>query len=78
MTLFQAFFHEINQYMTEKYDRPLSILKTAALFSRVPKIVQVIRVGDKMQLIEDILRTHCSYEKRRRRLNFAEELSILS
>jgi len=78
LTLFQAFFHEINQYMTDKYTRPLSILKTAALFSSLPMIVQMILSADKMPLIEDILRTHCSYEKRNRRLNFAEELSALS
>ena len=78
LTLFQAFFREINQYMTDKYTRPLSILKTAALFSSLPMIVQMILSADKMPLIEDILRTHCSYEKRNRRLNFAEELSALS
>jgi len=78
ITFFQAFFHAINQYMTDKYDKPLSILKMAVLFSGFPTLVHMFLFGNKTQLIEDILRTHCSYEKRKRRLNFAQELSSLS
>ena len=78
ITLFQIFFDHINHYMITTYNRPLSILKVAGLLTTFPSLALSTLVGNNKALMADILKTHCSYEKRKLRLNFAEILCALS
>ena len=78
ITLFQAFFHQINQHMICKYNQSVSILKVAALLRNFPILVLATLSQNTMDLIENILRVHCSYEKRKLRQNYFEKLSTLS
>lgn len=78
ITFFQVFFHQINQYMICKYNRPVSILKVAALLRNLPSLVLTTLSQNSIEVMEDILKVHCSYEKRRLRQNFIEKLSDLS
>lgn len=78
ITFFQVFFHQINQHMICKYNRPVSILKVAALLRNLPLLVLTTLSQNSLAVLEDIIKVHCSYEKRRLRQNYMEKLSALS
>jgi hypothetical protein len=79
ITLFQVFFDQIYISLKEKTDRSLSLLKFVHLFALLSSSFSFTALTDKNnQLMQDILRVHCTYEKRKKRINFAEKLCALS
>jgi hypothetical protein len=77
ITFFHAFFDRINVAMARNNKPPISILKVAKLIKIFPILHWAALSEGHMDLITRILATNCSYEKRKRRQNFNQQLELL-
>ena len=76
---FHAVFDRIEFYWKSDTGRSLSILKTATFFDLFSStiIARALMNADE-ELVQDILATLCSYEKRKQRMDFYRQLAALS
>ena len=77
ITLFQVLFEKLNAYMIGKYARPLSILKLSAIVATLGSWFFQALVNSP-DLLDQILLTHCTYEKRKDRVNYYQLLDSLA
>ena len=77
ITLFQTFFDKLNTYMVKKYEKSLSILKLSAILSNHGALFFYALNGNQ-DLMDQLLLSHCTYEKRNGRTNFFQLLNFLS
>jgi len=77
---FHAFFDQLNQFVYRKYKMNLSILKIAPLFDQIITLIMYGNVLNNEQsehLLEHVILRHCCYEKRKKRINYYEQLNHL-
>ena len=77
---FHAFFDQLNQFIFRKHKMNLSIIKIAPLFDEIINLPLFANVRDSKhteQLLEHAILCHCSYEKRKKRINYYEQLNHL-
>jgi hypothetical protein len=78
---FHVFFDQLNQFMIRKYNKYISVLKIAPLFDQI--INSIFLFGDTISskqiehFLEKLILRHCCYEKRKKRLNYSEQLARL-
>jgi len=79
--IFHAFFDHLNRYMIAKHDRYISILKVAPLFDQILNAMFLLgECTDAARFehfLEKLLLRHCCYEKRKKRINYAQQLQYL-
>ena len=78
ITFFHAFFGQISVAMARNNKAPISVLKAAKLIKNFPILLWAALTEGHMDLIANILTTNCSYEKRKQRKNFNQQLALLS
>jgi len=79
ISLFQTAFGLLSRYFQQAHQRPLSLLRLARFFTQHHALLPaLLRHPDGLPLLEALLLKHCTYEKRKRRPNFAENLWTLS
>jgi len=80
-TILYVFFDKLNQFMIERHDKFVSILKIAPLFGHfVNAVNQLNKIGSEEEFecyLENLLLRHCCYEKRKKRTNYAEYLQFM-
>jgi hypothetical protein len=77
ITLFQTFYDKLNTYMVKKYGRYLSLLKLSSIMgSHGPLFFHTL--ARNQSLMDQILMSHCTYEKRNDRINYHQLIDSLS
>lgn len=80
VTLFQTvFFGQLSEYTHKKTGNHLSMIKTAQFLQQhITIIFFIILSGENPEIIIRQILKHCTYDKRKKRLNYAEIFTYLS